>query len=317
MASGRGASLAVVALGMGFLVVATGGAPAWWEVATAAVALYLLEVALIGWRLLRESRRMLPTGGVARSWYATPDVLVLESGRGRTDFRGGSVRSYQRRGAVTFLRLGRTRTRGFVPSALLTGDDLAFMLSPAPVARASAAGSAAPPSGASATPATSATDAAGAAASVAELPFRLPVTTAVTREVQQAVIGRLWRRPSTYYFLGLAALLLGFAFVDDDGVSGAIGLVCLLLVVLRTVGSARLVSRMYRPGSVVRAGFSDSGLRLSTQDDFEDTWPLATIRRSVLGQRVVRLDFERGRASLFLPRALFPEADLERFPRSR
>jgi len=72
---------------------------------------------------------------------------------------------------------------------------------------------------------------------------------------------------------------------------------------------------MYRPGLVVRAGFTDAGLRLRTGDDFEDTWPLASVRRCATGRHVIRLDFQHGRPSLFLPRALFPLAELARLQR--
>ncbi|WP_056884773.1 hypothetical protein [Phycicoccus sp. Soil748] len=285
----RGLVLGGVAIALGYLVVASAESFSWWFFAAAALALYLIEVGFIVWRLGRETRRILPPGSTARSWYTAPGVLALESGRGRTDFHGGSVESYQRRGTVTFLRLGRTRHRGFVPSALLTDEDLAFLLSP-------------PTPGAARSGTTPGDD----------LPLELAVTAATRRDVQRAVVGRLWRQPSTYYFLGLAVLLLGFAVTDADAASGTIGVLCLGLVALRTVATVRLVGRMYRPGRLVRADITESGLRLRTDDDFEDTWPFASVRRCVLGRRVVRLDFGRSRPSLFLPRALFPAPELAR-----
>ena len=282
----RGAILVVLAAGFGYLVVAGDGAAPWWQVALAATGLYLLQALTVVRGLGRAMRRMLPPGGSVRSWYAAPDLLAVETGGGRTDLRPGSLQSAGRRGAVTSVRLRRNRRRGFLPSALLTDEDLAFLLAPA-------ATGAPPPSSA-----------------VTEMPLILVVTAGIRRDLRRAVVAWTVRRPQMVLLLGCSALLVAVAAWAHLWVDAVTAVVLLTFWGLRVVRSARIFGRAYLPGSVVRAGLTADGLRLQTGDDLVDTYPLGAARGCHVGRRHVRVDLGRGRPHLFLPRALFPPTEL-------
>jgi hypothetical protein len=284
--SRQGAALAVLAVVFGYGVVAATDTTTWWRVVVAAAGLYLLEVLVVARGMGRSMRRTLLTGHAVRSWYAAPDVLALETGTGRTDLRPGSLLSARRRGPVTSVRLRRNRRLGFLPSGLLTDDDLAFLLSPpGPV-----------------TPA--------AAAATTDLPLLLVVTDRTRRDLRRAVVAWTARRPQMAFLLGCAALLLAIGSVAHEGAQTLVAVALLSFWVLHVVGSARLFARSYLPGSMIRAGLVGDRLRLQTGDDLVDELPLRSVRRCHVGRRHVRLDLGRGRPSLFVPRDLFPAAEL-------
>ncbi|GAB3435798.1 hypothetical protein GCM10027517_05330 [Phycicoccus ginsengisoli] len=290
--SRQGLALAVLAVVFGYAVIAATGTSTWWRVGVAAVGLYLLEVLVVARDLWRSMRRLLLTGHAVRSWYAAPDVLALETGTGRTDLRPGSLLSARRRGSVTSVRLRRNRRLGFLPSGLLTDDDLAFLLAPAvPV-----------------TPA-------AAASATADLPLLLVVTDRTRRDLRRAVVTWTARRPQMAFLLGCAGLLLAIGSASHVWAQTLVALVLLSFWGLRVVGSARLFARSYLPGSLVRAGLVGDRLRLQTGDDLVDDLSLRSVRRCHVGRRHVRLDLGGGRPSLFVPRDLFPPTELAELQR--
>ncbi|MDU0312425.1 hypothetical protein RKE38_01910 [Phycicoccus sp. M110.8] len=282
----QGLLLALLALVSGYAVVAGSGSSTWWQLGLAALGMYLLVVLVTARGAGRSMRRMLPVGGTVRSWYATPDAVALETGTGRTDLRPGSLLSARRCGPVTKVRLGRTRRQGFLPSALLTDEDLAFLVGtgrPAPAAPV-------PP--------------------VAELPLLLVATDRTRRTLRRAVLTWTLRRPQMVLLVGCAVLLAAIGAWSHGSAQVVVAAVLLSYGALQVVGSVRLLSRSYQPGALVRAGLIGDRLRLQTGDDLADELPLQSVRQCHVGRHHVRLDLGRGRPHLFLPRDLFPPSEL-------
>lgn len=284
--SRRGVLLAVVALGLGYLVTFPVDAGSWWRTALAAAGLYLVQVLVVARALARTARLLVPVGAGARSWYDGQDVLVLQSGTGRTDFRRGSLQEARRHGAVTTIRLRRTRRVGFVPSRLLTDEDLAFLVGSdrAPVEASQP--------------------------SAADLPLLLVATDRTVRDLRRAVVVWTLRRPQSVLLLAYAVALLACARWLGDSTLLVLAALLAGLWGVRVVASHRVVGRGYRPGTLVRAALTPDALRLRSGDDLDDTYPLAGIRRCHVGRHHVRLDLGRGRPHLFLPRDLLPPTEL-------
>ena len=295
----RGLVLALLAVGLAYLVVTGGSGPAGWTVAVGALGLYLLQVTMVALGASRAMRRMFPVGGRVMSWYAAPGLLAVQTGTGRTDLRAASLRQARRRGAVTSVWLRRSRRQGFLPSALLTDEDLAFLVG---YDRAAAAG----PGGARPTPPRSN----GAPGTTGDLPLLLVVTSQTRRDLRRAVVAWTARRPQMVLLLGCAAALVAIAAWSDQPANGPLAVFLLGVWVVRVVRTVRVVGRAYQPGALIRAGLTAEGLRLQTGDDLVDTYPLHNARRCHVGRRHVRIDLGRGRPSLFVARDLFPPTEL-------
>lgn len=282
----------VVAVVASACVLAQFDAIPWWVFGVVTAGYYALQVVATSARLTRAFRQMLPLGTTVRSWYAAPEVLVMETGNGRTEFRAGSLASARRRGSVLQLRLRRNRRRGFVLGAMLTDADLGFLLTPAPPGHHPLP-----------------------AMNGADLPIVVVVTAPVRQAIRRAVLVFLWRRPSVVVLLALSALLLAAAVLLDPAYAAAPAFI-LGMLGLSTVVTLRGIQRTYPPGLVIQAAITDGGLRLRTGDDLEDTFVLRSARRCVVGRRVVRIDRQQGQPSIFLPRDLFPPAELARLQRA-
>ncbi|MFC8503603.1 hypothetical protein ACFUC1_14665 [Pedococcus sp. NPDC057267] len=295
----RGLALALLSVGLAYLVATGGSGPAGWPVALGALGLYLLQVTMVALGASRAMRRMLPAGGRVVSWYAAPGVLAIQTGSGRTDLRAGSLRQARRRGAVTSVWLRRSRRRGSLPSALLTDEDLAFLVG-SDNAAVDGPGGGRP----------SAAPSAGAPGPAEDMPLLLVVTSQTRRDLRRAAVAWTVRRPQMVLLLGSAAGLVAIATLSGQPANGPLAVVLVCLWSVRVVRTARAVGRAYEPGALVRAGLTADGLRLQTGDDLVDTYPLHTARRCHVGRRHVRIDLGRGRPSLFVARDLFPPTEL-------
>lgn len=282
----QGLLLVLVAVASGYAVVAGSGSTTWWQLGLAALGMYLLVVLVVARGAGRSMRRMLPVGRTVRSWYAAPDAVAVETGTGRTDLRPGSLQSARRCGPVTKVRLGRNRRQGFLPSALLTDEDLAFLIG------------------------TGRPDPAAPAPPTAELPLLLVATDRTRRTLRRAVLTWTLRRPQMVLLVGCAALLAAIGAWSHEGAQVVVAAVLLSYGALNVVGSVRLLSRSYQQGALVRAGLVEDRLRLQTGEDLVDELPLQSVRRCHVGRHHVRLDLGRGRPHLFLPRDLFPPSEL-------
>jgi hypothetical protein len=282
----QGLLLALLALVSGYAVVAGSGSTTWWRLGLAALGMYLLVVLVVARGAGRGMRRMLPVGRTVRSWYATPDALTVETGTGRTDLRPGSLQSARRCGPVTKVRLGRNRRQGFLPSALLTDEDLAFLVG---AGRVGPAARVPPTTG---------------------LPLLLVATDRTRRTLRRAVLTWTLRRPQMVILVGCAVLLAAIGAWSHEWAQVVVAAVLLSYGALQVVGSVRLLSRSYQPGALVRAGLVEDRLRLQTGEDLVDELPLQSVRKCHVGRHHVRLDLGRGRPHLFLPRGLFPPTEL-------
>lgn len=286
----QGLVLGAAAVVFGYAVATVYGAPSWWQVGVAALGMFLLEVLLAARSVARAIRRLLPAGRTVRSWYAAPDVLSLETGTGRTDLRPGSLRSARRRGPVTCLRLRRNRGPVFLPSGLLTDDDLALLTGPL-------------------RPGTPAAEVA------TDLPLLLVVTERTRRDLRRAVVGWMVRRRQMVALLVCATFLLAVTYRTGQWAEVLIAAVLLALWGAQVLAALRLFSRSYLPGGLVRAGLAGDRLRLQTGDDLVDEVQLGSVRQCHVGRHHVRLDLGRERPHLFLPRDLFPAAQLAELQR--